>query len=70
MSDAPDVVAVNLEMRRALLSTGSVVPVTDMFDADGDETEELSEVRIFVCGEEASGWFTCDMREFEWRRMH
>lgn len=58
MSDIP---AINIFSRFALLDDGTIVPVTNLFDADGDETNDPDEAVVFVAGE-GDRWFTgcCD----------
>lgn len=50
--------ALNLRKRLALLSDGRTVPVTNMFDASGDDTTECAEAVSFVAGS-GREWF-CD----------
>lgn len=58
------VVSVNLGRREALLSDGRVVPVTNMLDADGDDTEDPAEAVGFVSGA-GSEWFVDAVSDFE-----
>jgi LDH2 family malate/lactate/ureidoglycolate dehydrogenase len=51
--------ALNIPQRLALLSDGSTVPITNLFDALGDETTDPAEAVAFVCGR--SGHWLCDL---------
>lgn len=58
------VVSVNLGWREALLSDGRVVPVTNMLNADGEDTEDVAEAVGFVSGA-GSEWFVDLVSDFE-----
>jgi hypothetical protein len=64
--DDLDVESVNMEQRLAVLSNGVTVPVTKLFDEDGDETDDPCEADTFECGSELTGWFVCLMDDFLW----
>jgi len=51
-----DVEAINVAERIALLSDGSSAPITNLFDADGEETVDADEAVAFVAGAGAQ-WF-------------
>lgn len=54
----PDVTRVDLDARYAQLDTGERIPVTDMFDLDGQEVSDASLCRRVVAGPSADGlWF-------------
>lgn len=59
-----DVEAVNLAGRIAVLTDGSSVPVTVMFDSWGDETQDAARCVTFVCGA-GDLWFSCRRDDFE-----
>lgn len=40
-----DVIALNLGQREAFLDDGRTCPITNMLDADGDETDDPEEAR-------------------------
>lgn len=67
MSDvqaAPDVEAINVADRLALLTDGRVVPITNLLDADGDETSDTAAAVGFVAG--ATGqWFAARIADYE-----
>ena len=42
--------AINLHDRQALLTTGEVIPITELFDDEGDETDDPDEAVAFVAG--------------------
>lgn len=58
------VVSVNLGRREALLSDGRVVPVTNLLDADGKDTDDAAEAVGFVSGA-GSEWFVDLVSDFE-----
>ena len=51
-----DVEALNLPRREALLTDGRVVPIINLIDADGEETESVLRAISFVCGEGREWW--------------
>lgn len=56
--------AANWFTRLAVLSDGAAVPVTNLFDADGEETEDPDEAVTFVAGE-GGRWFTGQCADYE-----
>lgn len=56
--------AVNLSHRTALLSSGATVPITNLFDADGDETGSANDAIAFVAGQDNT-WFAGLTGDFE-----
>jgi hypothetical protein len=54
----PEVTSVDLDARYAQLDTGERVPVTDMFDLEGQEVSDSSLCRRVVAGPSRDGlWF-------------
>lgn len=49
--------AIKVFSRLALLSDGTTVPITNLFDGDGDETDDPDEAVSFVAGD-GDRWFT------------
>lgn len=49
--------AINLRQSLALRSDGETVPITNMLDFEGDETEDFEEAVSFVAGSD-SAWFS------------
>jgi hypothetical protein len=47
---ALDVVSINRGRRLALLNSGDTVPITTLFDGDGDEVDTWDTATAFVCG--------------------
>lgn len=45
-----DIQALSLPQRLAFLTNGATVPITNLFDAWGDETDDLASAVSFVCG--------------------
>lgn len=68
----PDVAAVNLADRIAILDNDEVVPITDLYDQAGDETDDEEIACAAVAGPSALGlWYAIDFRNFGWaRRCH
>ena len=57
---------VNVTDRYVMLESGESVPITNLFDVDGDETEEDADVVAVVAGPDPEGmWLTVDLSEFE-----
>ena len=65
MRDPATITVVNLSLRTAWLESGEQFPITNMFDEDGDETDDIDAVVAFVGRLPDGGWVTVDMREFE-----
>lgn len=63
------IVACNFGQRVAVLADGARVPITDFFDADGDDCL-LEEAVMFVCGSDETGWFATPMADFDGAVMH
>ncbi len=51
----PDIAAINLFRQEALTTDGRVLPITNMMDADGQETTDMAAVVSLVAGE-GSEW--------------
>ncbi len=51
-----DIEAINLVKRVALLADGTCVPITNIFDEDGDETDDINEAVAFVAGRGLDWW--------------
>lgn len=60
----PEVVAVNLTQRIAVLDDGTQLPVTDLLDRDGRHTDDVEEAAAFVAGPWNGMWFGCGMGDF------
>lgn len=59
----PDVQAVNLRRRLALLTDGASVPITTLLDAEGDETEDAEQAVAFVAGA-GRQWFSASLAHY------
>lgn len=62
------VVALHLTDRLALLADDRQVPITNLFDADGDETADPAEAVAVVCGE-GMEWYSVNLAEFDKARV-
>jgi hypothetical protein len=60
-----DVVAVNRGQRFVLTDRGDVCPITNMFDAFGDETDDPAEAVTAVAELDADHWLAIDLTQFE-----
>lgn len=58
------VTAINLERRLALLDDGRTVPITNLFDASGDDTNDAAEAAGFVAGA-GREWFADSVADYE-----
>lgn len=65
---APDVEAVNVGRRIALLTDGRTVPITNLLDGDGDETDDPAEAVAFVAGADDQ-WFAAQLADYETRGL-
>lgn len=45
-----DVVSINLGLKRVVLATGEIVPITDFLDEEGDETDDPELALIVIAG--------------------
>lgn len=64
-----DIQALSVPRRLAFLTDGSTVPITNLFDAWGDETDDASEAVSFVCGA-GRVWLSDRLDRFETVRVH
>lgn len=53
----------------ALLDDGTTVPITNLFDADGEETDDPDEAVTFVAGE-GDRWFTGECADYAEVSVH
>lgn len=57
--------AVNIRQRLALTEDQQVIPITNLIDAYGDETENPEEAVAFVCGPTMDGkWISDDIESY------
>lgn len=57
--------AVNLRQRLALTEDQEVIPITNLIDAFGDETDKVEDAVAFVCGPTAKGhWISDDIATY------
>ena len=62
--------AINLRIRRVLLSTGEMVPITCMYDEHGEETDDVDEARAVIGLMQDGTWITVDVTGFERTGVH
>lgn len=60
----PGVSAINRANMAALLDDGLVVPITHLFDSEGDETDDWDCCVLFVCGGGAT-WYVAAAADYE-----
>jgi hypothetical protein len=65
-----EIVAVNRAERFALTDSGDICPITNLFDAFGDETDDASDAVAAVARIDADHWFTIDLTQFEPVEVH
>ena len=68
-SDPQAIAYVDLGGMFVLLNNGETLPITNMFDADGDECEAAEAVSI-VAGIDGLGWWSVPLEFAEEERMH
>ena len=59
------VVAFSLTGKWAELDDGQQVPLTNMFDTDGEETDDPDQCDKFVAGSDATRWFVHLVSDFD-----
>ena len=59
------VYAVNVSQRLALMSDSSIRKVTNLFDADGNDTDDPAAAVSCVVKNGEHSWFACKLSEFD-----
>ena len=57
--------AINLGKRLALTDDGQQLPITDMYDEDGDQTEDLDRVVAVIIKAGEHSWLVEHMRWYD-----
>lgn len=65
-----DIAAVNGSHMIAVTDDGLVCEITNMFDADGDETDDFSAAVVGIVRVSDDEWFTVVFEEYETARTH
>ena len=61
-----EVACVNRKLRVAIMEDGQELPVTNMFDGFGEETDDVDDAVSCVAGPDADGmWVSIDFTEME-----
>lgn len=62
-----NIVAINVLEAVAITDDGVIVPITNWFDADGDEVHMPGPFDVVSCvaGNESYGWWAIDLGQFE-----
>lgn len=69
LTDDLDVQMINRTRNTAILTCNCHVPVTHWFGTNGLDCGPFEAVTC-VCGDEAHGWFTLDLVEFDYVTVH
>jgi hypothetical protein len=56
--------------RLVTLSNGLVLPITGLFDADGDPTDSFDEAVAFTCGAQGVGFFAGALAPLRLETVH
>lgn len=64
MQTGLDIVAVNVAARVALVSDDTLCTITNLFDDDGDETEDVDDAMTAVIRYDDNNWFTVNLNAF------
>lgn len=54
-------VAVNMKTRAAIFEDDTILPITNLIDHFGEDTDEPKLAKVFVAGTQASGWLVIEM---------
>lgn len=57
---APTVELLNLTQNYAVFAGGLTLPITDYFDAAGDNCEAIEAI-VCIAGDDAHGWYTIEI---------
>ena len=69
MTKKLDVLGIHRSQGIALMNCDCHVPVTEWFDATGQDCEPEDAI-VCVCGDEDHGWFTVDLEAFQVVTVH
>lgn len=61
---ALNITAINLSTRTALASDDTFCMITNLLDADGDETSDTSEALVAIVKYDEDNWFTVQVANF------
>ena len=64
-----DVEAVNIADRLALLTDGTVIPITNLIDDDGDDCEADAAV-VAIAGQDGLGWWCIELADYQREVAH
>jgi hypothetical protein len=56
--DEIDVEFLDPQRMRVILTDGTTLPITNLFDADGEDTDDYEEAWTLVAGTDEAGWYT------------
>ena len=64
MPNSLDITAINVKDRKALASDDTLCTITQLFDLDGDETEDEETALVAVIRYNDDNWFTVKLSDF------
>ena len=64
MPNSLDIAAINVQARTALASDDTLCEITNLFDLDGDETEDEDTALTAVIRYDDTHWFTVKLSDF------
>ena len=67
MPYVPDICAIDINHRIAVVDDGTLIPIITLVDDCGDETSDLVEAFGFVAGPYRGTWFTGRISSFDHR---
>lgn len=76
MNDAPEpkrytpVAAISKEERCAVLTDGRICEFSTMYDAEGDETDEIESAVVAVAPHPEGAWLVLHFRDFDGVTLH
>lgn len=60
-----EIEAVNRVDRQVMLGDGTILPIVNLYDGSGEETENMDEARAAVAGAPGIGWFAFALADYE-----
>lgn len=63
-TDKHEIVSINLRKRWAITNRDELCEITNLFDEEGDETDDLEQAYSAVAKLDDNNWFTIDISEF------
>ena len=67
---AREIIAINRIDLSALTDDGSVCPITNLLDADGDQTDDVSEAVVAIVRVAIDEWHVVILSDYETAQVH